>query len=323
MSVSVVIPAYNVALCIERAIRSALDQSHEPAEVIVVDDGSTDSTCDLVSGLCRDDPRVKLVRQPVNRGPAAARNLGIKFATGDWIAVLDADDAFLPHRLRYLVEAAERRGLTFAADNVTLYDRAARRVARLGIEPDRIGPCLELDRYTFVRNAMTNQFASVDFGLLKPIMRRSFLISSGVRYPEYCRHGEDFILYLRALMAGAKFSLFPESGYLYSQRVGSISRKQSDLSRTVANYRLIERQTRDLAMDPVIRADPLLSSLLLARAEKIRALYRTRELRGLLRRRNMRDLIVQFVCHADARRFVSIAIRRKLLRYVSSAEVRS
>ncbi|MCI0428971.1 MAG: glycosyltransferase [Rhodospirillales bacterium] len=310
MSVSVVIPAYNVAACIERAIHSALDQSLQPAEIIVVDDGSTDATFDLVSGLSRHEARIKLLRQAENAGPAAARNLGIRSANGEWIAILDADDAFLRDRLRYLVEAAERRELTFAADNVTLYDSTAQRVTRLGIVPGRIGSCLDLDRHTFVRNSMMN--AGMDFGGLKPIMRRSFLVSSGVLYPEHCRHGEDFFFYLRAILAGAKFALFPESGYLYSQRFGPISRKQSDLSRTVVNYRLVEMQTLELASEPMIRTDPLLVALLHARADKLRALYRGHELGDLVRRRELIDLALQYLRHRDARDFVSAAVRRKL-----------
>lgn len=320
MTVSVIIPAYNVAACIERAVRSALDQSLPPVEVIVVDDRSTDSSCDMVLILSERDRRIKLVRQPINKGPAAARNLGIGSATGDWIAILDADDAFLRDRLRYLVEAAESRDLTFAADNVTLYDSDAQCVTRLGVEPERIGACLDLDRYTFVRNAMMSP--GLDFGGLKPIMRRSFLVSSGIRYPEDCRHGEDFIFYLRALLAGAKFALFPESGYLYSQRFGPISRKQSALSRTIVNYRQMEERTLALASEPAIRNDPMLVSLLVARADKIRALYRARELRDLLKRRDLLDLARQFWRHADARAFVSETIRRKLMKFSSSGEAR-
>ena len=310
MSVSVIIPAYNVALCIERAIGSALDQSLQPAEVIVVDDASADGTGDVVSRLSRKDGRVTLLKQPVNKGPSAARNAGLKAASGDWIAILDADDAFGPNRLRYLVDAAEHRDLTFAADNVTLYDATAQRATGLGIDPDRIGAGLHLDRYTFVRNSMMTP--PMDFGGLKPIMRRSFLELSNVRYREDCRHGEDFIFYLRAILAGAKFALLPESGYLYSERVGSISRKQSDLTRTMVNYRLMERLTVELASEPTIRADPLLASLLLARADRIRSLHRSRELRDLLRRRELVDLALQFLRHRDARELLSKAIRRKI-----------
>jgi succinoglycan biosynthesis protein ExoO len=322
MSVSVVIPAYNVAACIERAVRSALDQSLPPAEVIVVDDGSTDSTPDVVSRLGKDDGRVRLLRQPVNGGPSAARNVGIKSAGGDWIAILDADDAFLGDRLRSLVDAAELRELTLAADNLTIYDMHAQCMVKLAIEPTRIGPCLDLDRYTFVRNCMTSQSGSVDFGLLQPIIRRSFLVSSGVLYPEDCRHGEDFFFYLRALMAGAKFAVFPDSWYLYSQRFGPISRKPSEQSRTAVNYRLMEKQTRQLALEPIFRADRVLSTLLMARADKIKALWRERELRDLLQRRHFGGLALNFLRDRDARVFVSAALRRKFLRLTSPGGTR-
>jgi succinoglycan biosynthesis protein ExoO len=323
MTVSVVIPTYNVAICIERAIRSALDQSLEPIEVIVVDDGSTDSTCDIVSRLRRVDARIKLLRQPINRGPAAARNVGIKSALGDWIAILDADDAFLKERLRFLVEAAEFRNVMVAADNLILYDVSAQRIAGLAVEPKRIRSCLDLDRYSFVRNCMTNRPGSVDFGLLKPIIRRNFLVSTGVLYPEGWRHGEDFVFYLRAIMAGGKFSLFPEPLYLYSQRRGSISGKRSDLSRTAVDYRLMEKQTRELTLDPIIRADPMLCSLLLDRADRIKGLYIGHELRERLRGRNFVDLALHFFQDSDVRGYILASVRRKLLKLAFPRRVRS
>jgi glycosyltransferase involved in cell wall biosynthesis len=322
MTVSVVIPVYNVALCVERAIRSALDQSLPPIEVIVVDDGSTDFTCDVVSQLSRDDARVKLLKLSVNKGPAAARNAGIDSAQGDWIAILDADDSFFGDRLRYLVNAAERHDLTFAADNVTYYDASAQRATRLGIDPNRIGYCLDLDRYTYLRHCMMNQPGCIDIAGMKPIMRRTFLESSRVRYREDLRHGEDFLFYLRAIMAGARFYLFPISGYLYSERFGSISRQPSSFSRTIVNYRLMERVALELTSEPMIRSDPLLVSLLHARAEKIRALYRRRELGNLVQRRNLLALALQLVRHADARAYVSAAIRRKLMKLTASGETR-
>jgi glycosyltransferase involved in cell wall biosynthesis len=99
--VSVVIPAYNAARTIRETVSSALEQTMSDVEVIVVDDGSQDDTVDLVAHM--DDPRVKLVRQP-NAGPAAARNNGIRHATGEWVALLDADDLWLPQKLERQLE---------------------------------------------------------------------------------------------------------------------------------------------------------------------------------------------------------------------------
>ncbi len=94
--ISVIIAAYNVECYVERAINSALiqaDGADAPAvEVIVIDDGSTDRTWEILSRIA--DPRVRCFQLPGNSGPSAARNAGIARASGRWIAVLDGDDAF-------------------------------------------------------------------------------------------------------------------------------------------------------------------------------------------------------------------------------------
>ncbi len=93
--ISVVIPAYNAEKTIARTLESVLSQSQLPHEIIVVDDGSQDKTVRIIQTFV---PHVKLVQQP-NGGPASARNHGIRIATGDWIAFLDSDDAWLPQKL--------------------------------------------------------------------------------------------------------------------------------------------------------------------------------------------------------------------------------
>jgi glycosyltransferase involved in cell wall biosynthesis len=94
--VSVVIPAYNAARTIETTLRSVLQQTMGDLEVIVVDDGSTDTTPQIVRSV--GDGRVRLVQQP-NAGHASARNAGIEGASGRYVAVVDADDAWLPRKL--------------------------------------------------------------------------------------------------------------------------------------------------------------------------------------------------------------------------------
>jgi GT2 family glycosyltransferase len=93
--ISVVIPAYNAATTIGQAIDSILAQTYPAHEVIVVDDGSADVTGDAVAAYGN---RVIYLRQE-NAGPSAARNRGVQQARGEWIAFLDADDWYLPHRL--------------------------------------------------------------------------------------------------------------------------------------------------------------------------------------------------------------------------------
>jgi glycosyltransferase involved in cell wall biosynthesis len=100
--VSVVIPSYNAARFLPLAIESILTQSVPPHEVIIVDDGSTDDTSAVLAAL--DAASVRVIHQP-NRGPAAARNTGIAAATGDLVALLDADDIALPQRLAIQIAA--------------------------------------------------------------------------------------------------------------------------------------------------------------------------------------------------------------------------
>lgn len=100
--VSAIIPSYNASKFVHRAIESALSQTHHLFEIIVVDDGSVDSTVDVVSRF-----PVKLIRQP-NGGPASARNNGIMNAESDWLAFLDHDDVWHSEKTEKQLKYVER-----------------------------------------------------------------------------------------------------------------------------------------------------------------------------------------------------------------------
>jgi glycosyltransferase involved in cell wall biosynthesis len=108
--IAVVIPMYNAEPYIEEAVRSALDQTHGDLEVLVVDDGSTDASASIVEALAREDARVRLLRHGggKNRGVSRAIELGVRSARAPFIALLDADDAFEPDKLRLQLEALRR-----------------------------------------------------------------------------------------------------------------------------------------------------------------------------------------------------------------------
>lgn len=93
--VSIVIPTFNRADAVVSAVQSALDQEYEPKEVIVVDDGSADDTLER---LAKFRGRIQIVRHASNRGAGAARNTGIAAAAGDYVALLDSDDLWLPQK---------------------------------------------------------------------------------------------------------------------------------------------------------------------------------------------------------------------------------
>lgn len=98
--ISVIIPLYNKEKIVERSVNSVLSQSFKNFELIIVDDGSTDNSFEIVNNI--KDDRIKLMRQE-NGGPSKARNTGAKRACGEWIVFLDADDELLPCALKVFI----------------------------------------------------------------------------------------------------------------------------------------------------------------------------------------------------------------------------
>jgi glycosyltransferase involved in cell wall biosynthesis len=96
VKVSVVIPAWRAEHFVGAAIASARAQTLADIEIIVVNDCSPDDTAGAIARAGAGDPRVRAIDLPVNRGPSGARNRGFEAAQGEWIAVLDADDAMAP-----------------------------------------------------------------------------------------------------------------------------------------------------------------------------------------------------------------------------------
>lgn len=92
---SIIIPAYNAGNTISRCLQSIIASSYEAIEVIVVNDGSIDSTAEVVEGFVKSDKRIKLFSQS-NAGPSAARNNGMEFVSGDVITFIDSDDYIEP-----------------------------------------------------------------------------------------------------------------------------------------------------------------------------------------------------------------------------------
>lgn len=122
MEVSILIPAYNCERTIRRAIESALQQTFQDFELIVVDDGSQDGTLEVIKTIV--DPRIKVVRHPKNSGEAEARNTAIKSSSGRYLAFLDSDDEWLPEKLSRQMEAIriEPEGIVANVTGFYLFD---------------------------------------------------------------------------------------------------------------------------------------------------------------------------------------------------------
>jgi succinoglycan biosynthesis protein ExoO len=215
MDFSVIIPAYNVSSMIGRAIRSAAAQTLPPFEILVIDDCSTDHTVEVVKALGREIPSLRLLSTPANGGPSAARNAGLREAKADWIALLDADDAWKPGRLERLSEVASATSADFVADNLVMWDP----VAQAQFKPTYFElpePRKQITLVDMFRADDNFNFSKASFTLMKPIFRRKFLAEHKLEYNESMKVGEDFNFYVEGLFNGAKLILIDEAYYIYS-----------------------------------------------------------------------------------------------------------
>lgn len=217
--VSFIIAAYNSAKTIRRAVESTLAQRDVTVEVIVIDDGSTDETRDVVCAIA--DERVRLISLARNRGPGGARNAGFDAAKGRWVAILDADDEVEPQRLSRMTETAAKLNADIVVDNLEVITGDGARSSMFTMDALRAQPLLTLPAFIDSNRLF---HATHNFGYLKPVFLRSFLETHGLRFDEKLRIGEDYILLASALASGGLCAIEPSAGYIYHIREGSISR---------------------------------------------------------------------------------------------------
>jgi succinoglycan biosynthesis protein ExoO len=255
MNFSVIIPSYNVSGIVERAIRSAAMQTLPPFEILVIDDCSNDSTVEVVQALAREIPSVRLHSTPLNSGPSAARNVGLREAKGDWIALLDSDDAWKPGRLKRLSEVATATSADFVADNLVMWD-AVRDIQFKPAYFQLPAPQKQITLLDVFRADDNFNFSKASFTLMKPICRRQFLADHKLKYDESMRIGEDFFLLAESLFNGAKVILIEEAYYIYSMPSGPSGR--SPHSRSVQDVSKLPGQSDLLSQRYADRIDPTL-----------------------------------------------------------------
>lgn len=220
--VSVVVAAKDAGAFIADALRSALAQTLRDIEVIVVDDGSVDDTSEVVKACANGDPRVLLLRNERPQGVSRARNRAIGEARGDWIAVLDADDEFLPDRLERMVAEATSRDLDMLADNLALRDFATKASLGRAYPDDWMGRAELLTFADLLARDMPGLEHKM-FGCIKPLMRRSFLQANAITYRDDVWCAEDFLLYAHTILKGARFGVMDDALYIYAERSDSVS----------------------------------------------------------------------------------------------------
>lgn len=192
-AISVVIPLYNKSAYVEEAVRSVLAQSYPAVEVLVVDDGSTDGSADLVRHLAA--PSVRVITQP-NAGVSAARNTGIKQAHGDYLAFLDADDRYLPGYLAAMVTLIQRypEALLYCAGYTRVWPDGRRLRQGLPYAREREALLVE-DFYAAWRKGAFTSSSSI-------AMPRAIFSNASMCFPPGEKLGEDQDMWFRIAERG-------------------------------------------------------------------------------------------------------------------------
>jgi succinoglycan biosynthesis protein ExoO len=218
--VTFLIPAFNAEDTIGLAIESALAQEGVSVEVVVVDDRSRDGTARIASSF--DAGKVRVLALPQNLGPGGARNAGLQAARGRWVAMLDADDAVYPDRMRRLLQLAEEEDAQIVVDNINVVREGGLAPKAMFSHAQLAGLReLTLDRF-IAGNLLFHRTFSL--GYMKPVFERQFLMENSIRYMERLAVGEDYLFLASALAEGARCAIEPKAGYIYLVRAGSISR---------------------------------------------------------------------------------------------------
>jgi len=221
--VSVLVPAHNAEQHIGVCIDSLLEQSYSPFEIIVVDDGSTDRTWQVVAAYAEQDRRVVGVRGLVNTGVAAARNRALSVARGQYVMLQDADDLSVSSRMSRLVSYLETSGADFVSSGHYLFDDTGSYAVKIpkAEQPTKL-----------------HMLYGVPFCHAATAFRRDCLDDvGGYMVSEYTRRGEDYDLFMRLYARGFRGVNIPD--VLYGYRVDSRT-----LSRRTFEYRLDECRIR-------------------------------------------------------------------------------
>ncbi|HUG15035.1 MAG TPA: glycosyltransferase, partial [Thermomicrobiales bacterium] len=206
MFISVVLPAYNAERFAAEAIDSVLAQTHTDFELILIDDGSTDSTLDILRSYAARDCRIKVLAHE-NLGVARAMNQAMSVAQSNWIARMDADDIMEPRRLeRQVAFVAEHPDLAVTSCLVTYIDAGGRTLGRSAPE------------FTSDEEVRKTRDAGTPIGFHHPgvLMRRDVVVGIGGYRSEFVS-AQDMDLWNRIADAGGRILVQPE--YLLRYRI--------------------------------------------------------------------------------------------------------
>lgn len=218
--VSIIIPVYNGEQYLEQCLNSALNQSLKEIEIICVDDGSTDSSRDIMEKYRCRDVRIKVLYQ-TNQGAGAARNYALKEAQGEFVVFLDADDYYIDSdALEKMYRACKEYGVSICGS------------LRKSLHGNKeVEEAVFDDENKWVKSDCIYQYEDVqcDYNYQSYLFKRQLLVKNAITFPKY-RRFEDPVFLAKAMYAAEKF--YFAGTYLYCYRISDVVQR-FDLEKTI------------------------------------------------------------------------------------------
>lgn len=223
--VSVIIPVYNAEKIISYTLDSVLNQTYKNLEVIAIDDCSTDGSYDILLQYQKKDKRVKVLKNDTNKKVAETRNVGISYASGEFVAFVDSDDIWIPNKIEKQIEFMLQNDCKLTFTSVRFIDDSGNETGNAFIVPEKVN-----FKQLLKQNVITLSSACISAEILK---------RHKMHNPEL---HEDFILWLEILRDDIDFAYgIKDILVLYRLTTGSKSRnKFKSMKMTYKTYKLFK-----------------------------------------------------------------------------------
>lgn len=210
--VSIIVPIYNVEKYLKRCIDSILKQTYKELEIILVDDGSTDSSGLICEEYKENENRIKVIHKN-NGGLSSARNAGLDIATGAYLTFIDSDDWIAENHIEQIMNALEAKSADIAVCGIVVIDGKTSNVYK------SVDNICEFTSYDAIDNILMG--GSIDVSACNKVYKNE--VFNNVRYPEG-ENNEDAAVIIDILSKVKKIVQIPDNSYYYYQRKGSISK---------------------------------------------------------------------------------------------------
>lgn len=225
MDISVIVPVYNVEDYLAECLESILSQGFDSMEIICIEDGSSDDSFKILETFAQKYSQIRIIKHDTNKGPSAARNAGLKIATGKYILFVDSDDILAENALNVLYKEAEQKNVDVVYFDIEKFCDSV---------PDHEERCKTIwkgfdEIYTgreFFCKAMENNEYRCD--TCRQLIKRDLLLNRGIYFLEGILH-EDILFSFYVVMEARRISALGEKLYFYRKGHTSITKTKNNI----------------------------------------------------------------------------------------------